>query len=140
METDPNDRMEEIARQDGRYAYEAYQFLQNGLEFTSRRFHGERTSDGGPYHVTGQQLCEGLRDLAIRFWGPLALDILRQWKITRTRDFGEMVFLLVEHEEMGKRDSDSVEDFDDVYDFAEAFAEYKINLDRGDDDDGEDAD
>ncbi len=88
--------------------------------------------------MTGQQLCEGLRDLAIRYWGPLALDILRQWKVTRTRDFGEMVFLLVEHEEMGKRDSDAVEDFDDVYDFAEAFAEYKINLNRSDDD-GEDA-
>ena len=139
METDPNERMQDVARQDGRYPFEAYQFLQSGLEFTSRRFHGERTADGGPYHVTGQQLCEGLRELAVRFWGPLALDILKQWNVTRTRDFGEMVFLLVEHELMGKRDSDEIEDFDDVYDFAEAFAEYSIDLDRNDED-GEDVD
>jgi uncharacterized repeat protein (TIGR04138 family) len=139
METDPNDRMEDVVRRDGRYACEAYQFLQNGLEFTARRFHGERTADGGPYHVTGQQLCEGLRDLAIRYWGPLALDILRQWNVNGTRDFGEMVFLLVEHELMGKRDSDEIEDFDDVYDFAEAFAQYSIDLDRKDED-GEDVD
>ena len=134
MEIDPNERMEEITRKDGRYAIEAYQFLQSGLEFTARRFHGERTADGGPYHVTGQQLCEGLRDLALRFWGPLSADILRQWNITRTRDFGEMVFLLIEHELMGRRDSDEIEDFDEVYDFADAFADYQINLDRDDED------
>ena len=139
MKADPNERIEDVARKDGRYALEAYQFLHSGLEFTSRRIYGERKADGGPYHVTGQQLCEGLRDLALRFWGPLTLDVLRSWNVTRSRDFGEMVFLLIEHELMGKRDSDTIEDFEDVFDFEVAFAEYRIDLNRAkDDDDPED--
>ncbi len=140
MKADLNDRIEDVARKDGRYALEAYQFLTSGLEFTSRRIYGERTPDGGPYHVTGQQLCEGLRDLAQRFWGPLTLDVLRSWNVTRSRDFGEMVFLLAENQLMGKRDSDRIEDFEDVFDFADAFADYRIELDRKDDDDDAEAD
>ena len=82
--------------------------------------------------VTGQQLCEGLRALALESWGPLAQTVLNRWKIRGTRDFGEMVFLLIELGLMGKQDSDRVEDFDDVYDFGEAFGAYEIPVDSFD--------
>ncbi|MBW7905392.1 MAG: hypothetical protein H3C42_07475 [Phycisphaerae bacterium] len=118
-----------MLHEDGRYPRDAYAFLQQGLEHTTRALHGSKRS-GRAHHVTGQQLCEGLRDLAIQRWGLLARDVLASWGIHSTRDFGEMVFLLVRNELLGKQDSDRLEDFDDVFDFDEAFGTYGIRLDE----------
>ena len=45
---------------------------------------------GGPAqvnrHVTGQELCWGLRDFAVKRWGLLAKAVLRQWKVKNTED------------------------------------------------------
>ncbi|GIW70647.1 MAG: hypothetical protein KatS3mg102_0189 [Planctomycetota bacterium] len=71
--------------------------------------------------MTGQELCAGLRDLALEKFGPLARTVLRQWGVHRTRDFGEMVFDLIRIGLMGKTDTDTIEDFDEVYAFDEAF-------------------
>lgn len=117
--------VERVVRADGRFPIDAYQFLQRGLEYAASHEHGERT-ESKSRHVTGQQLCEALSALAVKLWGPLASEVLRQWNITSTRDFGEMVFLLVRHELMGRRDSDSIEDFDDVYDFGQVFSAYEV--------------
>ncbi len=121
-------QIERALREDGRYPPEAYHFLQRGLEYTTRMVYGTDVPEG-PRHVTGQQLCEGLRRLAIETWGPLARIVLRHWNIRSTRDFGEMVFLLVNMQLLGRQESDRIEDFDDVYDFDEAFGEYEIPTD-----------
>ena len=128
MDAEAAGRFEEVINRDGRYPPEAYEFLHRGLEETTRTVYGEQ-SEQGPRHVTGQQLCEGLRRLALRQWGSLAQEVLTRWNIHSTRDFGEMVFLLVNADLMGKRDSDRVEDFDDVYGFDDAFGSYEIQLD-----------
>ncbi len=121
-------RIERAIRDDGRYPPAAFEFLQRGLEYTTRMVYGNELPEG-PHHVTGQQLCEGLRRLALETWGRLAPLVLASWNITRTRDFGEMVFLLVDMGLMGKQESDRIEDFDDVYSFHEAFGRYEIPLD-----------
>jgi uncharacterized repeat protein (TIGR04138 family) len=72
-------------------------------------------------HVTGEQLCWGLRDLAARKWGLMATTVLRHWGIRRTRDFGEMVFALVKAGRLQKQPHDRIADFEDVYDFRQAF-------------------
>jgi len=81
---------------------------------------------GGPErfnrHVSGQQLSWALRDLAIGKWGLMARTVLRRWGVTRTEDFGRMVFALVENDYLQAQPSDSVEDFRDVFDFEEAFS------------------
>ena len=74
----------------------------------------------------------GLRALALEHWGPLAQAVLSSWNIRETRDFGEMVFLQIRMGLMGKQDSDQIEDFDDVYDFHEAFGTYEVPLDEFD--------
>ncbi len=80
---------------------------------------------GGPSalnrHVTGQQLCLGIRDLAIERWGFMAGVVLRHWRIRTTEDFGRMVFALVESGHLQKRSEDALEDFKRVYDFRTAF-------------------
>lgn len=130
---DAADKLEQIIREDGRYPRGAYEFLFGGLAYTVRMHHGEREADE-PQHVTGQALCEGLRDLARARWGALAPLVLQSWNLNSTRDFGEMVFLLVKHELMGKQDSDRIEDFDDVYDFRGAFENYELKVDELEDD------
>jgi uncharacterized repeat protein (TIGR04138 family) len=124
-------RFEQAIREDGRYPAAAYGFVQYGLELTTRSVFGSTRAEG-PRHVTGQQLCMGLRALASERWGLLAPAVLATWNIRRTRDFGEMVFLLIEVDMMNRRDSDRIEDFDDVYDFAEAFGSYEVPLDKFD--------
>ncbi len=72
-------------------------------------------------HISGQQLCMGLRDYAIEQYGLLACSVLAHWHIHRTDDFGRMVFALVDAGLMSKTAQDTAEDFRGVYDFAEAF-------------------
>jgi len=128
MDVELMERFEQAIRADGRYAPEAFEFLHRGLEFATRGKYGTE-ADAGPRHVTGQELCEALRHLAIQMWGPLAREVLRRWNIHRTRDFGEMVYLMIGLHMMGRQDSDDITDFDDVYDFDTAFGTYEINMD-----------
>lgn len=124
MDTTEAVRVELEIRKDGRYPPEAFTFLHRGLEAAAGKRHGSRRRRQ-PRHVTGQELCESLRLLAIELWGPLAPMVLASWNIHNTRDFGEMVYLMVRLGLMGKQDSDTINDFDDVYRFREAFGRYR---------------
>ena len=62
-----------------------------------------------------------LRDLARKRWGMLARLVLARWKISQTIDFGHIVFAMIKHDLMQKQPQDSLDDFADVFDFAEAF-------------------
>ena len=109
-----------ILKEDGRFGMPAVNFLREGLDYTIKKYHP--SCDGmTPTHVSGYQLCLGLREMAISRWGYMARYVLKYWNITRTRDFGEIVYLLIEHEYMRQNEDDTIEDFDNVYDFIEAF-------------------
>jgi uncharacterized repeat protein (TIGR04138 family) len=72
-------------------------------------------------HVSGQDLCWSLRDCAIARWGQMASTVLRTWGVTRTVDFGNMVFDLIAAGRLQRQPHDRIEDFHNVFDFAEAF-------------------
>ena len=72
-------------------------------------------------HVSGQELCEAMRIYALEQYGYLAKSVLKHWGVCSTGDFGEIVFNLIDVEQMRKTPDDRREDFDDVYDFDEAF-------------------
>lgn len=74
-------------------------------------------------HVSGRELCWALRDYALMRWGILARVVLETWSIRNTRDFGRIVFGFIDLDIMRKQDGDSLEDFNDVYSFPEAFEE-----------------
>jgi uncharacterized repeat protein (TIGR04138 family) len=107
--------LEDIAKADGRYGPEAYKFVYEGLSYTVRNITDE------PHHVSGQTLCEGLRKMAIEKYGRLALLVLSSWGVKTTRDLGEIVYALIDHEWMSAQPNDSIDDFNDVYDFKTAF-------------------
>ena len=117
----PEISIEEIFRQDERYPLEAVQFVREGLNHAVAKYHPEGAQAGTVRHVSGSQLCQGLKELALKRWGLLARSVLERWNIKRTRDFGEIVFLLVNNGWMQKEPQDRIEDFDNVYDFSEAF-------------------
>ncbi|GMU22032.1 MAG: hypothetical protein AMXMBFR13_21200 [Phycisphaerae bacterium] len=86
---------------------------------------------GGPEslnrHVTGQQLCWAIRDAALKRWGLMARGVLGRWGVTRTEDIGAIIFALVNNGWLQKQPTDSIEDFNNVFSFREAFdAAYRI--------------
>ncbi len=114
----------------GPYPMEAFVFVQEGLAHTAERVreesHGLGMAPPDSRHVTGQQLCMGLRAFAIERYGMLAPAVLRHWQVTRTEDFGRIVYAMIEAGLMSKTAEDSYSDFCGVYDFAEAFAESQM--------------
>lgn len=123
--------LQQLARDAGPYPAEAYEFIQRGLSFTVQKFHGAGAAadPDASRHVSGQQLCEGLREFALTQWGLLARTVLRQWGIRSTLDFGRMVFTLIDTGHMQSTDEDTIDDFRNVYDFKSAFeAGYRIQL------------
>ena len=72
--------------------------------------------------MSGRDLCYGLRDYAIEQYGLLARPMLRRWRITRCEDFGRIVFAMVESGIMQKTDEDDLNDFDNVFEFSQAFS------------------
>ena len=83
------ENLDKIARDDGRYSPNAVKFVYEGLGYTTKNPVEE------PYHVSGQDLCEALRKLAVKKWGRLAMLVLNNWNIRTTRDFGEIVYLMI---------------------------------------------
>ena len=106
---------EEIAKEDCRYNAQAIRFVYEGLGYTAKEVATK------PTHVSGQTLCEGLRKLALEKWGRLAMLVLNTWQVKTTRDFGEIVYLMIKHEWMSAQPTDSIDDFNDVYDFKTVF-------------------
>ncbi len=107
-----------ICARDRRYDPEAFLFLNEGLIQTLKKIQEQEKK---PRQITGAELSFGLRDHALGQFGPLAMTVLARWGVRTTRDFGEIVFLLLEAGLLGKTEDDKVEDFDHVYDFETAF-------------------
>ncbi len=107
--------LEKIAREDGRFNPRAVRFVYEGLGYTAKKIAAK------PDHVTGQALCDGLRKLALEKWGRLTMLVLNSWNIKTTRDFGEIVYSLIRHKWMKAQPTDSIDDFNDAYDFKTAF-------------------
>lgn len=108
-----------ILKRDKRFHPQAYIFLKEALDFTVQRIMDANKSQ--QRHVTGQELLEGFRDLALREFGPMAATLFREWGLTQCQDVGDMVFHLIEEQVFGKQDSDTKDDFSAIYSFAEAF-------------------
>ena len=109
-----------ICKKDSRYQPEAYAFLVEALDVTVKSVLKENPEQGNR-HVSGQQLLEGIRTHALAEFGPMTHTVFSEWGVHTTLDFGEIVFNLVESGRLGKTDTDSIEDFRDVFSFEDAF-------------------
>lgn len=117
------EKLERIAEAHPQYKLEGYTFVLAALNHTIRALPKAR-------HVTGQELSQGICLFALDQYGPLARMVLEHFGIKKTRDFGEIVFIMIEAGLMSKTDQDTVEDFADVYDFKTAFdRQHHVELD-----------
>jgi uncharacterized repeat protein (TIGR04138 family) len=142
-----------LLREDRRYPLEAYIFVFEALHYAQEVLHlgcdcpsepgveavkeaaekgdkEDKEEDAGPQrHVTGQELCEAIRQFALEQYGYMAKLVLSNWGMHSTRDFGEIVFNLIRIGRMRKTPQDRREDFDDVFDFDQAFCrQFRIVL------------
>jgi uncharacterized repeat protein (TIGR04138 family) len=128
----------EVARRDGRYAYEAYEFVFQALNHAQKLLGREppeearaRPAAESQYHVSGPELLAGVRDLALRDFGLMARTVFHLWGIRSTADFGEIVFNLIDAGLMSRTTEDRREDFCNVYDLDEALVQgFRIQLDE----------
>jgi len=115
-----NDPLREACTQDGRYSFDAYRFLFESLE-TALGLAGREEESGASRHVSGPELLQGMRVLAERMFGPLAAEVWRSWGVHSTLDWGRIVFILVDAKLLNRQESDTLAQFEDVYDFEQAF-------------------
>lgn len=163
MAKEPDKSLDQIVEEVGRYAMDAFIFVQECIGLATDHVHGPLSPGaaevvawmhrrgitpedlctrwnlgdlppdivktveqlGGPEklnrHVTGQQLCEVIRDIALERWGLMARKVLKRWGVCCTEDIGQIVFALVNNGWLQKQKTDRIEDFDHVFSFAEAF-------------------
>ncbi len=128
----------ELVERDSRYAYEAYEFVFIALSFTQKMLdrvpppaHEDDPPPGLEYHVSGPELLEGIRVLALQEFGLMARVVFKLWGVNRTDDFGEIIFNLVQGKLMSKTDQDCRDDFHEIYDLDRALVEdFHLELDE----------
>jgi uncharacterized repeat protein (TIGR04138 family) len=144
---DPSHPLYQLLERDRRYTLDAYLFVLESLSFAQETLGmgaepaaeeleplAEAEPGGKPRsrsargrkrqaerHVSGQQLCEAARLYGLQQYGYLAPTVLATWGIRVTDDFGAIVFNMIDIGQMRKTKADRREDFQGVYEFAEAF-------------------
>ncbi len=111
--------LDSIVASDPRYQREAYVFLRDALDYTTKQ--QKKLKGAAVRHVAGPELLDGVRQYALKEFGPMVVTVLSYWGIHTTEDFGHMVFNLISAGIFGKTEEDSIADFKNVYDFQEAF-------------------
>ena len=111
--------LDSIVASDARYQGEAYVFLRDALDFTTKQ--QKKIKGATVRHVSGPELLGGVRHYALKEFGPMVMTVFDSWGIHSCEDIGNMVFNLIDAGIFGKTEEDSIEDFKNVYDFDEAF-------------------
>lgn len=131
---------------DPRFSIEAYLFIFEAIEHTkSLRRSGIQSQlsaklDSLPpkakpkasrkEHVTGRELCLGIRDLLWRQYGMMSLAIVRSWGLRTSADIGAIVFHMVDSGDLDATKADSPADFQDVLTFDDTLRSgYQFDLD-----------
>lgn len=114
------DAVKAVIARDQRFDLGAYYFLKDALDFTVKR--AMDNNNGQQRHVTASELLYGFRDLALQEFGPMACTMMSEWGITQCVDIGSMVFQLIEEGAFGKQDSDTPQDFANLFSLQETLA------------------
>ena len=111
--------LDSIVASDPRYHRDAYVFLRDALDYTTKQ--QKKTKGASVRHVAGPELLEGVRQYALKEFGPMVVTVLSYWGVRSCEDVGHMVFNLIGAGIFGKTEEDSIDDFKNVFDFQEAF-------------------
>jgi uncharacterized repeat protein (TIGR04138 family) len=106
--------MDRIRAREPRFHEHAYLFVLGALEYCQARLPERR-------HISGRELAEACRDLALERYGVMAQLVLEHWGVRSTADIGDVVFTLVDLGLLISQPSDSRDEFIGVFDFDETF-------------------
>jgi uncharacterized repeat protein (TIGR04138 family) len=106
--------MDRIRAREPRFQERAYLFVLAALEYCQMRLPERR-------HISGRELADACRDLALERFGVMARFVLEHWGVRCTADLGDIVFTLVDLGLLISQPGDRRDEFIDVYDFDQAF-------------------
>jgi len=112
--------IDEVLERDNRYGKGVYYFVRGALDYTLKTLKKDGVIEDSK-HVSGQQLLEGIRAFALEQFGPLTYSVFEHWGLRESKDFGNIVFNLIEVGVLGKNDRDDIADFENGFDFKESF-------------------
>ncbi len=125
--------LQQLLKTDSRFPIEAYLFIREALAYAADSMELGVTCDElesndeslkrnrRERHLSGQELCEAIRQYAVKQYGYMAKVVLNRWGINETSDFGEIVYNMIEVGIMKKSSRDQRSHFDNVYSFNDAF-------------------
>ena len=119
QEVNFDEALEQIVATDPRFQRDAYVFMREALDFTQKLIGKE--NQGKVRHVTGKELLDGLRQYALAQFGPMTITVFEEWGVHQCKDFGDIVFNMVEIGLLAKTEKDTRDDFQSGYDFTDAF-------------------
>jgi uncharacterized repeat protein (TIGR04138 family) len=114
-----SEALDELVAAEPKYHRDAYLFVRDALDFTTKK--RKKSKEQTTRHVTGAELLDGVRELALNQFGPMVPTVFEFWGITDCHDIGRLVFNLIEIGVFGKTERDTIEEFREGYDFHEAF-------------------
>ena len=70
-----------------------YIFLRDALDFTTKQ--QKKVKGVSVRHVSGPELLDGVRQYALKEFGPMVMTVFDNWGIHSAKDVGHMVFNLI---------------------------------------------
>src|SRR6201984_3492517 len=111
--------LESVLGRDPSYNRAGYIFLRDALDFATKQ--QKKIKGVTVRHVAGPELLDGVRQYALKEFGPMVITVFGSWGIHSCEDIGNMVFNLIGAGIFGKTEEDSIEHFKNVYHFEEVF-------------------
>jgi uncharacterized repeat protein (TIGR04138 family) len=106
--------MDRILIRERRFDEQAYLFVLAALEMCQAQLKVRR-------HISGAELANSCRNLALERYGVMARVVLEHWGISATVDIGDIVFTLVDLGFLLSQPQDTRQEFMDIFDFDTAF-------------------
>lgn len=107
-------QIREIVAHDPRFRPEAYFFTLESLTYALEK----NRKEGQFGHIDGRQLLLHLKDHAEEQFGFLGTVVFHEWGLKSTADFGDIVFNLADARLLSKQETDTKDDFADVFEFS----------------------
>lgn len=101
-----------ILSKDTRYDSRAYDFVLDVVK---------QANEEAERHISGRELLEHFRSLALDAFGPMTFTVLTDWGLHNCMDIGNVVMNLADAGLIGKAPGDSAADFIGGFDFKTEF-------------------
>jgi len=107
------DVLEQLATQNEDYHKDAFYYVAKAIESAHEAI---RKDEQRRRHISGGELVKEMVKLVKHDFGYLGATVLTEWGIVATDDIGKIVFLMVENGVLSAQESDSIDDFKDLFD------------------------